>query len=337
MYTAQVSALNHCITPKTCPMKILFCGSDFSYATDYLAPLLTDHTFIACSDENILTHVAEADVIIPFITDINENILKNTRLGLIQQYGVGLETVDIEAATRHGVWVCRVPSAESGNADSVAEHALMLMLMLSRRYYESQKILNEGRQAGAPIGQALIGKHACIIGLGGIGKALALRLNDLGMLITGVHEYPERGVPDGVDKLFPLAELTEAVQSIDYVILSLNYTPERHHFIDEQQLGAIKAGAYLINVARGGLLNQEALLNALKQNHIAGAGLDVFWEEPVDVNHALFKQNVIATPHIAGVTDTSYEGTARAVAENIRRYAQGKKPLYAVNDPATIN
>jgi phosphoglycerate dehydrogenase-like enzyme len=98
----------------------------------------------------------------------------------------------------------------------------------------------------------------------------------------------------------------------------------------------MKPGVYLINVARGGLLDPDALLAALKSGHVAGAGLDVFWEEPVDMSHPIFKENVIATPHTAGVTDISYEGIAKAFAENMRRYAAGETPLYLATAPARL-
>ena len=98
----------------------------------------------------------------------------------------------------------------------------------------------------------------------------------------------------------------------------------------------MKKGAFIVNVARGGLLDPVSLLAALRSGQVAGAGLDVFWDEPVDMSHPVFRENVIATPHIAGVTDVSYEGIARAFAENIRMYAAGKTPLYLANAPVRL-
>lgn len=144
-----------------------------------------------------------------------------------------------------------------------------------------------------------------------------------------------RGVGLGLDRVFPVSELGDAVSEAEYVVLCINYTPDRYHLFGEAELAKMKPGAFLINIARGGLLDQDALLKALISKHVAGAGLDVFWEEPVDPQHPLFAQNVVATPHIAGVTDVSYKGIATAFANNIRRYARGETPLYLANSPAT--
>ena len=119
-------------------------------------------------------------------------------------------------------------------------------------------------------------------------------------------------------------------------MLCINFTPDRFHLFGEQEITAMKKGAFIINVARGGLLDPDALLAALRSGQVAGAGLDVFWEEPVDMTHPIFRENVIATPHIAGVTDVSYEGIALAFAENVRRYKAGETPLYLANAPARL-
>ncbi len=313
-------------------MKILLCGTGFSEAIRYLEPLLSDHRLIISPEEKLPEYVGDADVVIPFMSRIGDELMARGSFGFIQQYGVGLESVDIEAATRHGIWVSRVPGAESGNADSVAEHAMMLMLMLSRKFFESRQVFSDER-IGAPIGQALMGKKACIVGLGGIGSALASRLHGMKMFLTGVHEYPERGIPYGIDRLFSLSELPVALEDADYVILCLNYTAMRHHLIGMPEFRAMKKGAFLVNVARGGLVDHDALLEILRDRHLDGAGLDVFGDEPPDPEHPLFKENVVATPHIAGVTDVSYEGMARAIAANIDRYAKGEVPLFSVNHP----
>ena len=139
------------------------------------------------------------------------------------------------------------------------------------------------------------------------------------------------GVP--VARYCSLLELPELLAESDYVMLCINYTPDRYHMIGTREIGMMKQGAFLVNVARGGLLDQEALLSALRSGHMAGAGLDVFREEPFHMDHPLFSENVIATPHIAGVTDVSYEGMAREFAGNIQRYAAGEEPKYLANAP----
>jgi len=320
-------------------MKILFCGESFPEARKQLATLLPNDEILAFPPDELGPHIAEADVVVPLVTKVDEAFIRKGTFGLIQQYGVGLETGDIEAATRIGVMVARVPSEESGNAASVAEHAILLLLMLSKRWNEIIRTRKPGLQTrwGAPTGQAMLGKTVCIVGLGGIGRELARRLAGFQVRITTVDDHPGRTVP-GVDiaRSFPLVGLHEAVAGADYVALCINYTPDRFHLFGTAEIAAMKNGAFIVNVARGGLLDPDALLAALKNGHVAGAGLDVFWDEPVDMTHPIFRENVIATPHVAGVTDVSYEGIARAFVENIKRYAAGEKPLYLANAPARL-
>jgi phosphoglycerate dehydrogenase-like enzyme len=318
-------------------MKILFCGESFPEARRQLNALLPNDEILAFPPEMLGPHIANADVVVPLVTRVDANFIQQGTFGLIQQFGVGLESVDIEAATRHGVRVARIPSEESGNAASVAEHAILLMLMLSRKWNAITAGRREGAQVpwGSPAGQALRDKTVCVVGLGGIGREVVRRLAGFRVRIITVDDHPGRTVP-GVEiaRSCSLAELTESLAHADYVVICINYTPDRFHLIGKREIDSMKPGVFLVNVARGGLLDQDALLAALRSGHMAGAGLDVYWEEPVDFGHPLFSENVIATPHIAGVTDVSYEGIARAFAGNMRRYAAGETPLYLANAPA---
>ncbi|HUH79169.1 MAG TPA: 2-hydroxyacid dehydrogenase [Methanoregula sp.] len=320
-------------------MKILFCGMSFPEARERLATLLPDDEILAYPPDTLGDHIAEADVIVPLVARVDGKFIRRGTFGLIQQFGVGLETVDIGAATRSGVRVARIPSEESGNAASVAEHAILLMLMLSRRWNEIARRKQEETRVpwGSPAGQALLGKTVCIVGLGGVGRELARRLSGFRLRLITVDDHPGRTVP-GVDiaRACPLERLAEAVAEADYVMLCINYTPDRFHLVGARELGAMKKGVFVVNVARGGLLDPDALLAGLRTGQVGGAGLDVYWDEPVDFSHPLFRENVVATPHIAGVTDISYEGIARAFAGNMRRYAAGEPPLYLANAPSFL-
>ncbi len=315
-------------------MHILFCNQGMPEARQMIAEMLHEHTCSTCAPEAILDHLEGVDIITPFMTKIDATVLRQGTFGLVQQIGVGLEGVDLATATQLGVWVARVPSVESGNAQSVAEHALLLMLALSRQLDAARHALTQ-RQWFTPRGQALLGKTVCIVGLGGIGVELAQRLRPFGVRLTAVRANPAQGAPPatGITQVYSPAELHTALADADYVILAARYDQTNHHMINAAALAAMPRGAYLINVARGGLVDHTALLAALQSGHIAGAGLDVFWEEPVDPTHPLFAQNVLATPHIAGVTDAFHAGVARIYCENIRRYAAGADPLYAANAP----
>ncbi len=314
-------------------MRILFCNPGMPEARQLIAEMLHEHECVTCTPDTIREHLAGVDIITPFMSRIDAAILEQGSFGLVQQIGVGLEGVDIATATDLGVWVARVPSVASGNAQSVAEHTLLLMLALSRQLERARHALHE-RHWFFPRGQALLGKTACIVGLGGIGCEVAERLAACGMSLTAVRANPQYGAPAGVQHVFAPHELHTALATADYVILAARYDQHNHHMINAAALAAMKPGAYLINVARGGLVDHEALLAALQSGHLAGAGLDVFWEEPVDPSHPLFAQNVLATPHIAGVTDAFHQGVAAIFCANVRRFAQGQEPLHTANRPA---
>ena len=315
-------------------MRILFCSEGFPTAPDRLSRLLPNDEVLRCSVDDVPMHLYEVDVLVPAMARIGWEILKLGSFGLIQQWGVGLEAVDVEAATKEGVWVARVPSRGTGNAESVAEHAILMMLNLSRHVSEANRSF-AARRWGQPEGEALIGKTALIVGLGDIGTALAVRLRALGMRLMAIRGRPELGAPPelGIYEVRGRSNLHQMLSEADFVIVCAKYDASTHCLIDEPAIEAMKPGVFLINIARGGLVDHEAVLRALERGQVAGAGLDVFWNEPVDPNHPLFRQNVIATPHIAGVTDVSYSGIAAVVAENIRRYVQREQPLHAVNNP----
>lgn len=322
--------------PKPGNVKVLFASEGYSEARLRLQPLLPHDDIASCAPEEVVRSLAGVSVLVPYVARVTSAVIDAGNFGLVQQFGVGLETVDVDAATRAGVWVARVPSGGIGNAESVAEHAVLLMLALSRRWPAGEGLSDA--PMGEPSGVALIGKTACIIGLGDIGSALAIRLRAFGMRLIAVRRRPdELGAPElGVSRVYGPDGLRTAVGLADFVALCVNYDAASHHLINDGVLASCKCGAYLVNVARGGLVDHNALERALASGQLAGAGLDVFWEEPPDRSHPLFSQNVIATPHVAGVTDVSYDGIARLVAENIERFRHGQPPHHAVNEPARV-
>ena len=315
-------------------MNILFCSEGLSAARDAVIRELPDHTVIYCAPAFIGDVIADVpiDVIIPTRAVIDAPLIEAGAFSLIQQFGVGLEGVDVEAASAAGVWVANVPAAGVGNADSVAEHVLMFMLALSRRLPRMKDDL-QARRVSDPAGQALFGKTCCIVGLGDIGVEIARRLKPFHMNVVGVRRRPEQGVPDdaGVSGVYGLNDLEAAISSAEYVVLCAPLTSDTRGLVNERTLSWMKDGSYLINVARGGLVDHDALLRALLSGKLAGAGLDVFWEEPVDPESPLLACNVIATPHVAGLTDSSCAGIALTVAGNIRRVSEGVAPQFCVN------
>ena len=316
-------------------MNILFCDEGYSEARRRLAALLPDQHISACAPGRVIERLEGVDIIVPYLAVIDDRIIRAGSFGLVQQFGVGLETVDVDAATRAGVWVARIPSAGTGNAESVAEHAMLLMLALARRLPQVPAHIR-ARHLGEPAGIALAGKTACIVGLGSAGGALAARLAAMGMRLVAARKNLQGRVLAGVplERMHDLEHLAEAVRDADFVIITARYEPESLHLFDRSALQAMKPGAFFVNVARGGFVDKTALGDALRSGHIGGAGLDVIEGEPIDPNDTLLGLNVVLTPHVAGVTDLSYEGIAREFAQNVLRHARGEPPAHAVNTPA---
>lgn len=276
-----------------------------------------------------------ADVLIPAMSLVDGELMDRiSGLRLIQQWGAGLESVDIAAATRRCIAVARVPTAGSGNAESVAEWCMMAAIAVSRRLPEAERAIRTGNTWGEPMGRALLGRTAGIVGVGGIGQALALRLRPFGMRMLGVKRNAEPGLAErlGMEWIGGLERLPDLLRQSDYLFLCVPLSEETHRLIDAAALALLPPRACIVNAARGGLVDQAALLEALETGRLLGAGLDVFEHEPFDPNSALLKRlDVVATPHIAGVTDVSYSGVAQQVAANIQRLLAGETLHDCVN------
>lgn len=311
-------------------MKILFAASEDAWGGFFnrVKTLLPDHEFVATGQFEI-GDLSGVDILIPTMAQVTAATLKTAdRLKLIQQCGAGLELVDIRSAKDLDIPVANVPTDVSGNADSVAELAVYMMIGLSRNVEKMQQGL-EKQIMGGPMGLSLRGKTVGVVGLGGIGKALIHRLRPFGVKFMGIKQSNPKEAQD--DLLLGWVggpdELNILLEKSDYVVLCLPLTPASQGMINEDTLKKMKPESFLINVSRGGLVEYLALKTALKDKVIAGAGLDVFWQEPPDPLDELFQYNIMATPHVGGATDVSMAGIARGVAENINRIANGKHPL----------
>jgi len=255
------------------------------------------------------------------------------KLGLLQMTSAGYDGVDVDAATKAGVWVASSPTTKTGNGESVAEHAVLLMLAVSRRLNEE---LAGTYHAQVPprleVNRALFGKTACIVGLGGIGDLLVERLRGFGMILTGVDNNPQHA-PNGV-KGYGHDELKLAAADADYLVLAIPGTKENENMIDGTVLATMKKNAVLVNIGRGSLVDESALLAAVKSGHLYGAGLDVVKNEPLsEGNPLLMEPRILVTPHIAGATDLMLEGTVRYLGNVLTGFKQGIRPGGIVNEP----
>jgi phosphoglycerate dehydrogenase-like enzyme len=251
---------------------------------------------------------------------------------LWQILGTGLDHVDVAYMKTRGFAVANCPGQFS--AVGLAECAMMYILLLMRRYAETQVNFKAGVWY-KPTGTELVGKVLGIIGFGASGQELARRARAFGMRIQAVdiraiepavlaELQPEFvGTPDDIDQV---------IAASDFLSVHLHLTPETRHIIDARRIGLLKPSACVINVARGALIDEDALYAALLAGRIAGAGLDVFAKEPPDPTLPVYQlPNVIVTPHTSGSTDGTARKRAAAAAENLNRVAQGLEPLYRVD------
>lgn len=279
--------------------------------------------------------VAGVDAIIPVIPDeIDAEVMEaaGKSLKVIATYSVGYDHIDVANATKNKIFVGNTPGDLT---EAVAEHAMAMLFALTRHIVEADKYCRDGKykfwDPMLYIGPKLMGKTLGIIGLGRIGQHFARTAKyglNMNILYTDTCPHPE------AEKLLDAkkVELEELLGNSDIVSLHCNLTDQNKHMIDSQQLRMMKPLAYLINTARGPLIDETALAEALKNNIIAGAALDVFEEEP-KINSELLKlDNVIVTPHIASATLEARIQMARMAAENVVDVLiNNKPPRYQVN------
>ena len=261
-----------------------------------------------------------------------EQFLDQPKLNFIQTVSTGFEALDIDAATQLGIWVSFAPSDETGNATSVAEFAVLLLLGASRRLAEDIAFVHSGSAPVRRPSPALDGKTVCIVGLGSIGLRVAERLRGFGVSVIGTDEHPERA-PHYI-KAYPADHLKAAVGEADFVVICVRASKENENLIDRSILRAMKRGVVLVNVARGSLIDEEALHTAILEGWVGAAGLDVMRDEPVNrANPLLTLPQVLITPHVAAFTDIMLAGTAAFVSTVINEVAEGKKPSSILNSP----
>lgn len=250
---------------------------------------------------------------------------------LWQVIGTGLNHIDVNYLVERGVPIANTPGIFSGIA--LAEHALFLMLCLAKNLDESRRNIRSG-VFYHPMNEELEGKTLGLVGFGGSARELAKRGWALGMRVLAVDAVEvSRAVQEEyhLDFFGNPNELPKLLRESDYLSIHTPLTSKTQHLINRESLGLMKPTAVLINVARGEIVDEAALLEALQTGKIRGAGIDAFTQEPPDPNHPfLHMENVIVTPHIAGGTRGTSRRRGRAAAENVHRVAQGLPPLYQV-------
>jgi len=266
------------------------------------------------SEERLAERIAPADAALnirassKFTAQVME---RAPRLRLISVWGTGTDHVDLAAARSRNIVVANTPGV---SAASVAEHALALLLATARRIPQADAATRRGEW---PRGQGveLRGKTCGVIGLGAIGRQFAALARGIGMRVVAwtMHPQPLPGVE--------LVELNELFRASDVVSVHLRLSPDTESFIGARHFALMKAGAILINTARGAIVDEVAMIDALSTNRIAAAGLDVFATEPLAAGHPLTKlPNVVMTPHCAGITPEALEAGLRMAVQNIWQF-----------------
>ncbi len=248
---------------------------------------------------------------------------------VIGRSGAGYDKIDLEACTEHGVAVFNAPL---GLNHSTASSALLFMLALAKRLRDQERVLRQGRwdRQAEVMGTEIQGRTLGIVGLGHSGRELARLVAPFGMRILAFSPHAEEAAARAIG--VRLTSLEELLTEADFVSLHCRLTPATRRLIGAPQFGLMKATAYFINVARGELVDQQALAAALHDRKIAGAGLDVFEVEPLPTDDPLLAlENVILTPHWSASTSDVWAATGAAMAEGMLRAARGELPDHVVN------
>jgi glyoxylate reductase len=280
--------------------------------------------------EKLVAAMQDCDVLVPTVTDrIDAEMIAQAGadLGLIANFGAGTEHLDLEAAASRDIMVTNTPGVFT---DDTADLAMAGIIGVPRRIREGVELIRSGKWSGwtptALLGTKLAGKVLGIVGMGRIGQAVAHRARAFGLEIA---YHNRKRLPEAVERMFQarwVESLDDLMGEADILTLHCPAGPGTHHMIDERRIGLMKDGASLINTARGDLVDQEALIAALEGGRLAGAGLDVYPDEP-NVDRRLIRHpNVMTLPHIGSATREGREESGLKVIANIRMWADGHRP-----------
>jgi D-3-phosphoglycerate dehydrogenase len=283
----------------------------------------------AQGEDGLIANLREADVVLVSSAPITRRVMESLpRCRGVVRYGVGVDNVDVAAATDLGIVVAHVLNFCT---EEVANHALLFLLAWAKKLLPLDRRLRDGRWGGFPAAEfpAIYGQTLGIVGLGEIGRSLAGKAQALGMEVIAYDPYVKEG---GEPLPARLVALEDLLRQSDYVSLNLPLTQETFHLIGERELALMKLTSVLINTARGGVVDEAALVAALRQRRIAAAGLDVFEVEPLPASSPLLElDNVILTPHTAGISEMSARKVRTEVGKAAADLLAGRWPRYVAN------
>jgi len=302
-------------------MYVLISDRDAGEYKKALAPIFPEIEFHTVTREaDIQDHVEKMDVLVTVYRVSDELLKQAVKLQWIQVMTAGVNYILDRPSLKKEVIVT---SCRGIHGPQMSEMAVLLMLALNRDF--SQVVRNQDRRQWERWpGKLLFQKHVGILGMGVIGEAIADKCKCFGMTVSGI-DIVERKI-DSVDAFYHPDKLLEVAGQVDYLILVAPSTPETHKIVGSKVLSRMKPAAYLINIARGELVDEEALIKALESGMIAGAALDALPVEPLPADHPLWRaKNIIITPHVGGMSDIYCEQTLPIIEENLRRFIRGER------------
>jgi len=284
----------------------------------------------AFSRDDLIAAMADCDVLVPTVTDqIDAEMIANApdRLKLIASFGAGVDHIDLAAARDRKILVTNTPGVFT---EDTADMTMALILSIPRRLSEGEKLMRSGEwtgwRPGGMLGHCIGGKKLGIVGMGRIGQAVARRASGFGMSIV---YHNRRQLPPAVEESLNVSyvsELEDLFSDCDIISLHCPHTDETHEMINAEQIKRMKSNAYLINTARGDLVDEDALIKALQEERIGGAGLDVYQKEPQVDPRFLKLKNTVLLPHMGSATFEGREASGERVITNIRVWADGHRP-----------
>ncbi|KAG6747669.1 hypothetical protein POTOM_047559 [Populus tomentosa] len=283
--------------------------------------------------EELCTKISLCDaLIVRSGTKVTREVFERSggRLKVVGRAGVGIDNVDLSAATEHG---CLVVNAPTANTIAAAEHGIALLTAMARNIAQADASIKSGKwQRSKYVGVSLVGKTLAVMGFGKVGSEVARRAKGLGMHVIAHDPYApaDRARAIGVD----LVSFEEAISTADFISLHMPLTPATSKMFNDESFSQMKKGVRIVNVARGGVIDEEALVRALDSGTVVQAALDVFTEEPPSKDSKLvLHENVTVTPHLGASTTEAQEGVAIEVAEAVVGALKGQLAATAVNAP----
>ena len=316
-------------------MKILVCDDISPKGIDVLKSIQGVDVQVKTkqSEADLVKIVAEFDaLVVRSATKVTPKILNAAKnLKAIARAGMGFDNIDVAEATRHGIVVMNTPGK---NAVTTAEHTIAMLMSLARNIPQANAALVQGKwDRKKYVGTELAGKCLGVVGLGNVGREVAKRSTALNMKVIGYDPFLSEQAAQEIG--VKLCTMDELFSSADFISLHAVLNDSTKHLINSETIEKMKPGVRIVNCARGGLIDEDALLKGLEDGRVAGAALDVFADEPVAKDHALSKHpKVVATPHLGASTDEAQEQVAVAAAEQLRTFFVEDVVINGVNVPS---